>query len=92
MRVLSREPDKSILGFSRDVARDVTHPLWPSRVPLRMSCSVMLRNRLGFAQSICDVVSGRQLSSQIYFSKFDGCGNLSEAALSNRLGKIEGSG
>jgi len=39
---LSRDPDKSMLGFSREVARDVTHPLWPSRVPLSMSCSDIL--------------------------------------------------
>ena len=52
---LSREPDRSMLGFSREVAREVTHPEWPSRVPLRMSCSVILRDRLGVAQSICDV-------------------------------------
>jgi len=44
-----------MLGFSREVAREVTHPEWPSRVPLRMSCSVILRDRLGVAQSICDV-------------------------------------
>ena len=43
------------MGFSREVAREVTHPEWPSRVPLRMSCSVILRDRLGVAQSICDV-------------------------------------
>jgi hypothetical protein len=42
IKVLSRDPDRSILGFSREVAREVTQPLWPSRVPLRMSCSVML--------------------------------------------------
>ena len=42
MRLLSRDPERSILGFSREVAREVTQPLWPSRVPLRMSCSVML--------------------------------------------------
>lgn len=28
--------------FSMEVAREVTQPLWPSRVPLRMSCSVMM--------------------------------------------------
>ncbi len=44
-----------MLGFSREVAREVTHPEWPSRVPLRMSCSVILRDRLGVAQSICDL-------------------------------------
>lgn len=42
MRDLSREPDKSMFGFSREVAREVTQPLWPSRVPLRISCSAML--------------------------------------------------
>lgn len=41
---LSREPDRSMFGFSREVARDVTHPLWPSRVPLRISVSVILRD------------------------------------------------
>jgi hypothetical protein len=53
---LSREPDKSMLGFSREVARDVTHPLWPSRVPLRISVSVILRDCVGDSQSrlTCD--------------------------------------
>lgn len=55
IKVLSLEPDRSMLGFSREVAREVTHPEWPSRVPLRMSCSVMLSDRLPVAQSICDV-------------------------------------
>jgi hypothetical protein len=58
---LSREPDRSMLGFSREVAREVTHPEWPSRVPLRMSCSVILRDRLGVAQSICDVEFGQNI-------------------------------
>src|SRR5271168_4293782 len=49
MRVLSREPERSMLGFSREVAREVTQPLWPSRVPLRMSCSVMLMEVVGVA-------------------------------------------
>lgn len=49
IRVLSREPDRSMLGFSREVAREVTQPLWPSRVPLRMSCSVMLMEVVGVA-------------------------------------------
>ena len=39
---LSREPDRSIFGFSREVAREVTQPLWPSRVPLRINCSVII--------------------------------------------------
>lgn len=47
IKVLSREPDRSIFGFSREVARDVTQPLWPSRVPLRMSVSVMLMDFRG---------------------------------------------
>jgi hypothetical protein len=55
IKVLSLEPERSMLGFSREVAREVTHPEWPSRVPLRMSCSVMLSDRLHVAQSICDV-------------------------------------
>jgi hypothetical protein len=42
IRVLSREPDKSMLGFSRDVAKLVTQPEWPSRVPRRTSCSDIL--------------------------------------------------
>jgi hypothetical protein len=58
---LSREPDRSMLGFSREVAREVTHPEWPSRVPLRMSCSVILQDRLGVAQSICDVEFGQNI-------------------------------
>jgi hypothetical protein len=32
--------------FSMDVAKEVTQPLWPSRVPFRINCSVMLGNRL----------------------------------------------
>jgi hypothetical protein len=28
--------------FSRDVAREVTHPEWPSRVPRSTNCSAML--------------------------------------------------
>ena len=28
--------------FSREVAREVTQPLWPSRVPRRTSCSAMM--------------------------------------------------
>jgi hypothetical protein len=39
IKVLSREPDKSIFGFSREVAREVTQPLWPSRVPFKMRVS-----------------------------------------------------
>ena len=39
---LSRDPESSMLGFSREVAREVTHPEWPSRVPLRINCSVIL--------------------------------------------------
>jgi hypothetical protein len=31
-----------MFGFSKDVAREVTHPLWPVRVPFKMSCSVMV--------------------------------------------------
>jgi hypothetical protein len=27
--------------FSREVAREVTHPEWPSRVPRRTNCSAM---------------------------------------------------
>jgi len=46
MRVLSRDPDNSIFGFSSDVAREVTHPLWPVRVPFKMSCSVMLEDEV----------------------------------------------
>lgn len=29
--------------FSREVAKLVTQPLWPSRVPRRMSCSAMIK-------------------------------------------------
>lgn len=32
--------------FSREVARDVTQPEWPSRVPRRTNCSAMLCGRL----------------------------------------------
>jgi len=42
MRVLSREPDKSMFGFSREVAREVTQPLWPSRVPFKIRVSDMI--------------------------------------------------
>jgi len=33
--------------FSSDVAKLVTQPLWPSRVPRSTSCSVMLKDQLG---------------------------------------------
>ena len=33
MRVLSRDPERSMLGFSSEVAREVTQPLWPSSWP-----------------------------------------------------------
>lgn len=42
MRVLSRLAERSMFGFSRLVARDVTQPLWPSRVPRITNCSAML--------------------------------------------------
>lgn len=42
MRVLSRLPERSMFGFSRLVARDVTQPLWPSSWPRITNCSVML--------------------------------------------------
>ena len=71
MRVLSRDPDRSMFGlhvncqpndfrqflpsaelqsilmfantyFSREVAREVTQPVWPSRVPRRTNCSAIL--------------------------------------------------
>lgn len=43
--------DRSILNshvnsgayFSREVAKLVTQPLWPSRVPRRISCSAMIK-------------------------------------------------
>ena len=34
IRVLSRLPERSILGFSREVANEVTQPLWPSSMPV----------------------------------------------------------
>ena len=52
INVLSREPERSMFGFSREVAREVTQPLWPSRVPLRMSCSVMMMEVVGVAVGI----------------------------------------
>ena len=42
MRVLSRLPERSMFGFSRLVASEVTQPLCPSRVPRITSCSAML--------------------------------------------------
>ncbi len=42
MSVLSRLPERSMCGFSRLVARDVTQPLWPSSVPRITNCSPML--------------------------------------------------
>lgn len=41
IRVLSRDPERSMLGFSREVAKLVTQPLWPLRVPLRINCSAI---------------------------------------------------
>ena len=40
---LSRDPDRSMFGFSREVAREVTHPLWPSRVPFSTSVSDIVK-------------------------------------------------
>jgi hypothetical protein len=63
IKVLSREPDKSIFGFSREVAREVTHPLWPSRVPLRISVSVILRDCVDDSQSrICEWEINRKIA------------------------------
>jgi hypothetical protein len=70
IKVLSLEPERSMLGFSREVAREVTHPEWPSRVPLRMSCSVMLSDRLRGAQSICDVNLEGKEGDRIQYVKF----------------------
>jgi len=69
IRVLSREPDKSMFGlgrgqsqlshrseqftyFSKDVAREVTQPEWPSRVPRWMSCSAMIAVLRGWVEEI----------------------------------------
>lgn len=32
--------------FSREVAREVTQPVWPSRVPRRTNCSAMMCGRV----------------------------------------------
>lgn len=42
MRVLSRLPERSMFGFSKLVANEVTQPLWPSSVPRITNCSAML--------------------------------------------------
>ena len=42
MRLLSRLPERSMCGFSKLVAREVTQPLWPSSVPRITNCSPML--------------------------------------------------
>ena len=42
MRVLSRLPERSMLGFSKLVANEVTQPLWPSSVPRITNCSAIL--------------------------------------------------
>lgn len=42
MSVLSRLPERSMCGFSRLVASEVTQPLWPSSVPRMTNCSPML--------------------------------------------------
>lgn len=34
--------DQNAAHFSSEVAREVTQPLWPSRVPRRISCSAMM--------------------------------------------------
>lgn len=63
MSVLSRLPERSIFAlsisaessdedetdFSNDVANEVTHPVWPTRVPRSMNFSelAMLGNRYG---------------------------------------------
>jgi hypothetical protein len=38
-----RKTEGRISYFSREVAREVTQPLWPSRVPRRTSCSAMVK-------------------------------------------------
>lgn len=45
MSVLSREPDSSILGFSSEVASEVTHPECPRISPRRIRVSDMMHNR-----------------------------------------------
>ena len=48
MSVLSRLPERSMCGFSKLVASEVTQPLWPSSVPRMTNCSPMMgRGRLG---------------------------------------------
>ena len=42
MRDLSRLPERSMCGFSKLVASEVTQPLWPSSVPRITNCSPML--------------------------------------------------
>jgi hypothetical protein len=37
-----RGVQNSITHFSREVAREVTQPEWPSRVPRRTNCSAMI--------------------------------------------------
>merc|ERR1719265_3025582 len=37
--LLSRLPERRMLGFSKEVAREVTQPRWPSSDPRRTSCS-----------------------------------------------------
>ena len=45
MRDLSRLPERSMCGFSKLVASEVTQPLWPSSVPRITNCSPMLGRR-----------------------------------------------
>lgn len=59
IRVLSRLPDRSMLGFSIEVAKLVTQPLWPSRVPLRISCSAIVYS-LASAQRIEEMGEERE--------------------------------
>ena len=50
--------DISYTHFSREVAREVTQPEWPSRVPRRTNCSAMFA-MCGFSVIDVDVRSSR---------------------------------
>jgi hypothetical protein len=73
--------------FSRDVARDVTQPEWPSRVPRRTNCSAMFAV-CGFCCFDVVVRSGKSSSNRVVDarkSKFRGLVRLVLAPTVRRL-------
>jgi len=73
IRVLSRLLERSMLGFSRLVANEVTHPLWPSSTPVPRQSTNGYSSRVlqikytahhQLLRHIEDVVMARDLNSE----------------------------